>query len=234
MLFELRTYTAEPGKLDDLNKRFRDHTCKLFAKHGMVNVVYGIPTETPDTLIYLIAHKDKAAADKSWAEFRDDPVWKEAYKKSHENGPLVKKVDSQYLVPTDYSPMKSVTNDPVKPGEPLTYELRIYTTNEGKLPNLNARFRDHTVGLFEKHGMKNVFYGVPTDEKTKDNTLVYFIAHKARTPGDTEGAMKSWSEFQNDPAWKAAREESEKDGKILVQGGVKRFFLTPTDYSPRK
>ncbi|MCC7425051.1 MAG: NIPSNAP family protein [Planctomycetaceae bacterium] len=230
MLFELRTYTAEPGKLNDLHARFRDHTIRLFEKHGMVNLVYGVPADTPDTLVYLLAHKDRESAEKSWAAFRNDPEWQAAYKKSHENGPLVKKAEAVYFTPTDYSPVKAATKAKSKPeGEPRLYELRIYTTNEGKLANLNARFRDHTIKLFEKHGMKNDVYGVPTEEKTKDNTLVYFVIHK-----DKAAADKSWADFQNDPDWKAARDASEKDGKILVPGGVKRWYLTPTDYSPVK
>lgn len=228
MLFELRTYTAEPGKLEALHARFRDHTVKLFEKHGMVNLIYGTPAGTPDTLIYLLAHKDKAAAEKSWAAFRNDPEWQAAYKKSHENGPLVKKAESVYFTPTDYSPVTTGEFRKSK-GEPRLFELRIYKTNEGKLPNLNARFRDHTLKLFEKHGITNDVYGIPTDEKTRNDTLVYFIIH-----ADKAAADKSWAAFRADPEWKEARAASEKDGKILVENGVKNWYLTPTDYSPVK
>ena len=226
MVFELRTYTAEPGKLADLEKRFRDHTVRLFAKHGIVNYGYWKP-ETPDTLIYLLAHPSRDAADKAWMSFRNDPEWQAAYKKSHENGPLVKKADTVFLTPTDYSPVKSAKNEPPKASDsPQIYELRTYTTLEGRLPNLNARFRDHTMKLFGKHGMTNLVYGVPTDEKLKSTTLIYLLAHKSRAAAD-----KSWSDFQNDPDWKAARDASEKDAKILAPNGVKRVYLTPTDYS---
>lgn len=230
MLFELRIYTAEPGKLNDLHARFRDHTIRLFEKHGMTNLVYGVPADTPDTLIYLLAHKDRPSADKSWAAFRNDPEWQAAFKKSHENGPLVKKAESVYFSPTDYSPVKAAVKQKAsKEAEPRLFELRIYTTNEGKLADLNTRFRNHSMKLFEKHGMTNDVYGVPTDDKTKDNTLVYLVIHK-----DKAAADKSWAGFQNDPEWKAARDASEKDGKLLVQGGVKKWYLTPTDYSPVK
>jgi hypothetical protein len=105
-LYELRTYYAHPGKMADLNKRFRDHTLKMFEKHGMKNVAYWTPVDKPEVLVYVIAHKSKQAADKSWQEFKDDPEWQAAYKESHKNGPLVMKVESVYMTATDYSPMK--------------------------------------------------------------------------------------------------------------------------------
>jgi hypothetical protein len=105
-VYELRIYTCNPGKLPDLHKRFRDHTMRLFEKHGIKNIAYWVPAETPDTLIYIVEHKSRAAAEKSWKEFRDDPEWQKAYKESHKNGVLVKKVDHHYMTPTEYSPMK--------------------------------------------------------------------------------------------------------------------------------
>jgi hypothetical protein len=108
-LFELRTYIAPPGKLKDLHARFRDHTCKLFEKHGMKNIIYLSPTDpkaAENTLVYIIAHKDKAAADKSWADFRADPEWKAAQKKSEENGKIVESAKFEFFNATDYSPIK--------------------------------------------------------------------------------------------------------------------------------
>jgi len=106
MVYELRTYTTHPGKLDDLHKRFRDHTMQLFEKHGIKNIGYWVPADKPDTLIYLIAHKSRKAADQSWKEFREDPEWKQVAKASEQNGKIVMHVDSKYLTPTDYSPLK--------------------------------------------------------------------------------------------------------------------------------
>jgi hypothetical protein len=106
MLYELRTYYTPEGKLDDLNARFRNHTMKLFEKHGMKNIIYWTPVDKPNTLIYVIAHKDKAAADASWAAFREDPVWKKVAEETQRNGKLVEKVEAVYLTPTDYSPHK--------------------------------------------------------------------------------------------------------------------------------
>jgi hypothetical protein len=106
LVYELRTYTCYPGKLPDLHKRFRDHTMRLFEKHGIKNVGYWVPQDKPDTLVYIVAHKSREAAAKSWKEFQADPEWQKAYKESHKNGALVKKVERQYLSPTDYSPLK--------------------------------------------------------------------------------------------------------------------------------
>src|SRR5690606_12578778 len=93
-VYELRTYTTHEGKLEDLHNRFRDHTNRLFEKHGMELVGYWVPMDDPEasnTLIYVLAHKSRDAAEKSFNAFRNDPEWQEAYRKSHENGPLVKK-----------------------------------------------------------------------------------------------------------------------------------------------
>jgi hypothetical protein len=108
-VFELRTYTAAPGKLDALNKRFRDHTVKLFTKHGMTHVGYWTPADAPlseNTLIYVLAHQSRETAKKSWDAFRSDPEWIKARDESQKDGTLTAKVDSVFLNPTDYSPIK--------------------------------------------------------------------------------------------------------------------------------
>lgn len=109
MVYELRTYTALPGRLPALHQRFRDHTMRLFEKHGMKNVLYTTPVDadrSADTLVYLVAHPSLEAADRAWAAFRSDPDWKKAQAESEKDGKIVAKVERQYLVPTDYSPMK--------------------------------------------------------------------------------------------------------------------------------
>lgn len=108
-VFELRTYTAPEGKLSDLHKRFRDHTMRIFQKHGMTNVIYLSPTDAPlsqNTLVYLLSHQSREAAKKSWADFAADPEWKKVSSESQVNGRIVEKVESVFLTATDYSPMK--------------------------------------------------------------------------------------------------------------------------------
>jgi hypothetical protein len=108
-VFELRTYTAVEGKLDAVNARFRDHTMKLFAKHGMTNIGYWNPQDAPqsqNTLIYIVAHESREAAKKNWDGFRNDPEWQKVKKESEANGPIVSKLESIYLDATNYSPIK--------------------------------------------------------------------------------------------------------------------------------
>ena len=107
------------------------------------------------------------------------------------------------------------------------YEMRTYTAPDGKLPNLQARFRDHTIRIFNKHGMKSVGYWVPQDAPARDNTLIYIISHDSR-----EAAKKSWADFQADPEWKKVSAESQVDGRIV--SGVVSVFMDATDYSPIK
>ncbi len=109
--FEMRIYTTHDGKLDALHKRFRDHTNRIFKKHGMQLVGYWTPTdveEASNTLVYILAYPSREARDKSWDAFRADPEWQKVFKESHEEagGPIVKNVVSKFMTPTDYSPIK--------------------------------------------------------------------------------------------------------------------------------
>lgn len=108
-VFEMRTYYAHPGKMAALHARFRDHTTKLFEKHGMTNIGYWIPIDpkqSEEKLIYIVAFPSKEAAAKSWKDFANDPEWKKAKAASEVDGPLVAKAESVYLNPTDYSKIK--------------------------------------------------------------------------------------------------------------------------------
>jgi hypothetical protein len=109
-VFELRTYTASPGKLDALNARFRDHTIALFRKHGMEVVGFWEPLDKEagagEKLIYILSHASRAAADASWKEFRADSEWVKVKADSEKDGPLTTKIESVFLAGTDYSPLK--------------------------------------------------------------------------------------------------------------------------------
>ena len=108
------------------------------------------------------------------------------------------------------------------------YELRTYTAAPGKIEALHARFRDHTLKIFEKHGMKVEGFWKPLDEKAAGEKLVYLLSFPSK-----EAADKSWKEFQADPEWQKVREESEKDGKLLAKP-PESVFLVSTDYAPTK
>lgn len=111
--------------------------------------------------------------------------------------------------------------------QPRIFEMRTYTAAEGKLANVNARFRDHTRQIFEKHNMTNIGYWVPSEGPTADTTLIYILAHPSR-----EEAKKNWAAFSADPEWQKVKGESEAAGKIVAK--AESVFMNATDYSPIK
>jgi hypothetical protein len=225
--YEMRVYYAPPGKLDDLHARFRNHTVKLFEKHGMTNIGYWTPIDNPENkLVYVLAYPSREARDASWKAFGADPQWQTARAASEENGRLVAKVESIYMKTTDYSPAFR----PGAAGTPRVFEMRTYTASPGNLNNLHARFRNHTVGLFSKHGMSHLSYWTPVDaDKGADNTLIYILAHKSE-----DAAKESFANFRQDPTWVKAREASEAQAGGSLTTKVESVFMVPTDYSPTR
>lgn len=229
-VYELRTYTVHPGKMPDMLARFRDHTRRIFEKHGMANIGYWVLADVkagePEKLIYLLAHKDRDTAMASWKSFSADPQWQDVAKKSEVNGKIVAKVDRVFLAATNFTRAMDAGNNPG--GAERTFEMRTYTTLEGRLAALDARFRDHTIALFAKHGMTNLGYFHATDaDKGAANTLLYFLAYPSR-----DAATASWKNFREDAAWVKARTDSEKDGKIVAKADS--LFLKPVDFSAIK
>ena len=227
-VYELRTYTTNEGKLDDLHARFRDHTVRLFKKHGMESMGYWVPLDEPkskNTLIYVLKHKSRDAAKASWKAFIGDPEWKKAFAASRKDGPLLAKApESVFITLTDYSPAFEA-----KPLDGAAFELRIYRCNEGKLSKLDARFRDHTIDLFNKHGIKSVAYWHPADESEgADDTLIYIVRHDSR-----DAAKASWKAFSSDPKWRQVAKESQKDGRFLRER-PESVYMKATDYSAIK
>jgi hypothetical protein len=108
------------------------------------------------------------------------------------------------------------------------YELRTYTCNEGKLEALKARFRDHTIEIFKRHGIESLGYWIPQDPEKSKTTLMYILIHPSR-----EAALKNWAEFGADPEWKKVAAESEVNGKILAKP-PERIFMDPADFSKLK
>jgi hypothetical protein len=107
------------------------------------------------------------------------------------------------------------------------FELRMYHTPEGKMDALNARFRDHTIAIFNRLNMHSVGYFVATDPPNTGNLLIYVLEHPSRAEAD-----KNWAAFNADPEWQKARKESEANGALTTK--IDRFFMNPTDYSPLK
>lgn len=229
--YEMRVYYAAPGKLDALQARFRDHTCKLFEKHGMINIGYWIPVENPDNkLIYILAYPNREAREKAWKAFGADPAWQQARKASEVDGKLTcKPADVTFLQATDFSPE-------IKPSggaTARTFELRTYKCTPNNLSNLLARFRHHALKLFEKHGITGVGYWTPTDAgKGAEDTLIYILAHASK-----EAAAEAFKNFRADPVWieaKAASEKAAGGPLTLASNGVQSVFMLPTNFSPLK
>ncbi len=108
-------------------------------------------------------------------------------------------------------------------GETPVFELRTYTVHEGRLPALQARFREHTMRIFQKHGMRNVGYWIPVDTQ---NTLIYILAH------DNGDPAANWQSFVSDPEWQTVYRDSRRDGPILIENGIVSQFMTAADFSP--
>lgn len=105
-VFEVRTYIASAGKFDDLQARFRDHTIRIFERHGMKSIAYWIPLDQRNTLVYIIQHESREAAARNWKAFGSDPEWVKIAAASNANGNLVARVDTYFATAADYSPIK--------------------------------------------------------------------------------------------------------------------------------
>lgn len=221
-LYEMRVYYSPQGKFPDILARFRNHTTKLFEKHGMTNVGYFTPLDNPDScLIYFLSYPSKAARDSSWKAFGADPEWKKVVAESEKNGKIVSKVESYFLHTTDYSPVLQIDQKGNR-----VFELRTYKTTPYNLGLLNARFRNHTVKLFEKHGMTNLIYWT---RDNADDYLVYLLAHKTKAAG-----LASFGSFVKDPGWVTAKSASETLGGGPITESIRSVYLVPTDFSPLK
>lgn len=222
--FELRIYYCHPGKLNTLIERFTNHTTRIFEKHGMTNIGYWLPVNNPDSaLYYVLAYPSKAARDSSWKAFGADPEWKQVAARSEENGKIVAKVTSVFMTAAAISPViKASRQSPDR-----IFELRTYTCLPGKLPNLLTRFKDHTQKLFEKHSMTNIAYWTTVEKDSTQPKLVYILAHKSE-----EAGKRSFGAFRSDPVWIAARDASEKEGKIVEK--LESIILQPLPFSAIK
>jgi hypothetical protein len=104
-VYELRTYTAAPGRGADVVARFREHTTRIFERHGMVNVGYWVAADAKDgggdRLVYLLSHQSRDAAKASWKAFSADPEWKDVAKRTTASGQIVSKVESVFLESAD-------------------------------------------------------------------------------------------------------------------------------------
>ena len=222
--FEMRTYHCHEGKRPDLIKRFQDHTLKLFEKNGIENIAYFLPVDENDnTLTFILAYPNHESRDRLWNAFANDPEWKAVYKQSEANGPLLVKIDQTFmaLAPELSSGIAKLAT------EERIFELRTYSMHPGRVDAINARFRDHTRVLFERHGMTNVVYWYTVEPENAQPKLIYLLAHKS-----VADAKKSFDKFRDDPDWKRVRDDSEVSGPIVERLESKYFKTLP--FSPLK
>ena len=217
MLYESRVYTAVPGKLSALNDRFSNHTLGYFNQYdiGMM----GFWTDeigASNQLTYILTFDDMADREKKWSAFASDQTRLQVFAETEANGPLVAKVYNSFMQATPYSPEPQLSSN--------VQELRVYDAMPGKLPALHDRFSNHTMRLFERHGIENIAYW--TEVVGTSNRLVYMLGYPSL--GDRE---KGWAAFQADPEWNKARTESEKDGSLVRVS--RHSIMRLTSYSPR-
>lgn len=221
-LYELQKYQAAPDKLDALHARLRDLQIPLLEKYGIKTAGVFTPAgENPDRLVYvLVSAESLENLIKGCVDFRNDPEWKKALAEDS----LVTDATRQTMRTPYWSPLFNRE----KSAEPRVFELRTYTCpDRSKKAALCRRFRDHTMKLFEKHGMTNLVYWEPDDD---DRMLIYLLSHKS-----IEAAKESFAAFRQDPDWLAAKKESEEAaGGSLTEkeNGVVSEFLEATNYSP--
>lgn len=228
-VYILSSLTAQPGKLDELQAVVRDRVLPEIAKHGVTVLGAFTPLENPDGKLFLVsACADAATLEKVGQAAENDSELASAMGAMEKLSDKGKQPPPLFGETTDFSPAVAVG-----PGkEPRVFELRTYTTTPGNLPLLHARFREHTVALFAKYGMTNLWYWeLFPDQKDAGNTLIYLLAHAS-----PDAAKASFDGFRKDPAWTAARKASEEKGggSLTVPDGVKSVFMKATDYSPIK
>jgi hypothetical protein len=220
--FEMRTYTCPEGKRPELIKRFQDHTLNLFKKNGIESIAYFLPVDESNyTLTFIIAYPDQASRDKLWNQFFNSPEWQKAYKESEVNGPLVSNVQQVFMT---MAPELS-SGIPNLKSEDRIFEMRTYYMHQGRVEAINARFRDHTRTLFEKHGMTNVVYWYTVESDGSQPKLVYLLAHKS-----VEAAKASFDAFGKDPAWIKVRDESQASGPIVEK--IVSVYFKALPFSP--
>ena len=217
MIYEQRIYKAVPGKLGAINARFANHTIGFFEEFniGMVGF-WNDEIGASNQLTYILSFDSMADREEKWSAFGAHKPWLEVRAETEANGPLVAQVINSFMSLTPYSPQPSFKT--------TLQEKRVYEAMPGKLPDLHNRFSNHTMALFEKHGIENVAYW--TEDVGTSNRLVYMLGYDS--VGDRE---KGWAAFGADPEWQKARAASEENGALVRVS--KHSILRLTDYSPR-
>ncbi|MBL7780382.1 MAG: NIPSNAP family protein [Saprospiraceae bacterium] len=226
-LYELRIYHTNDGRMNALIQRFTNHTTKLFEKHGMTNEGYWLDMADSNKLLYIVSFPNLAARDSAWKAFIADPEWKKVAADSEKDGKILKGIESIYLNKTDFSTNIKHRKKRAVKKHPYVFELRTYYCLPDRLPALETRFRNHTMRLFEKHGMVNIAYWKTVEKDGQQPRLVYILAHPSEAAGKA-----AFDAFRQDPAWIKVRDDSEKDGKIVDK--IESVYMKPLAFSKIK
>jgi hypothetical protein len=227
--YEWHTITAARGRLDDVHAQIRDRVLPALGGRGIRGVVVLTPAgENAAGIVHVVVAGDgEATAAAEHGRLGELPEWQALFAAAGDGGPAAAGQSMRRLRTTAWSPV------PVSdaPAAARTYELRTYTCpDEARRAALLRRFENHTLKLFEKHGMTNVIYWLPVGSSDADTTLIYLLAHDS-----VEAAKASFDAFRKDPDWTAAKTASEAAaGGSLTnkEKGVVSQFLVPTAYSP--
>ena len=214
-VYELRTYTAGNGRLDELHNRFRDHTIRLLEKHGATSVGYWVPTNADNKLVFLLSYPSQTARDRSWSTLAADPEWLRVKRSSEmSKGKLVERIESSFLTATDYSPTVRAAREQ----DTRQFELRTATAVAGHADAFHAKLRGETLPNLERSSTTVLGVWTVRNQTGSDTTVMYLVARKP---------------------------ESEADSVIVSLGGIgmrrpaprpdsSTLVLRPTDYSPMK
>ncbi|UBM57869.1 NIPSNAP family protein [Marinilongibacter aquaticus] len=222
-VYELRIYHCFDGRRPALIKRFKDHTRRIFEKHGMENIGYWLPTsdDMKNDLIYMLAYPSMEAREAAWKAFGADPEWQKVAADSQIDGKIVRAVDNTFLKlePSLVKKLKLKAENPSR-----IFELRSYFCYPGKFPNIVKRFDDGTVSIFKRVGFENIAYWSSIEKEGKQPHLVYIIAHESEA-----AAKENWKKFGADPEWKTLKANSELGGKIVEH--VESIYMEPLPFS---
>ena len=188
-VYEMRTYYAPEGRLDDLHARFRNHTVKLFEKHGMTNIGYWVPIDNKENkLVYILAYPSREAAKKSWAAFGGDPAWKAVKKETEAKGPIVAKVESLYLNITDYSPepKAAATGDRIHSINKSIRVPRVLVLTAFENVMLGQNLGDFHSGMraYSARSLRSLPFETFTDDFGFDSQLLIAAAYQGLRMGD--------------------------------------------------
>jgi len=224
--YEMQIHYAEPGRLKYLQNRYRRFAVPLYRKHNIQIEGFWSPTDPKDErIISVLSYYNQASWLRSTKDFLRDPKWRKGIYLSESVGRLETKTEKFFLSCTDFSGIKF----PRSSSKTRVFELRVYNATPGKLPNLLERFRNHTVKLFEKYGMTNLWYWTVVDAYPSQETLVYLLAHPSQ-----EAGLKAFTDFRNDPEWIKIRKDSEEKAGGSLTVKVESLYMKPLDFSPIK